>query len=105
MAYATRKPTHPGNIILHDYMEPLKLTVSGLAQHLGVSRKHLSQVLHEKSSVTPAMALRLARSFNTSPDLWLNLQRKCDLWDAERNTQGLDEIGLLPELEKQGLEL
>ncbi len=86
-------------------MEPLKLTVSGLAQHLGVSRKHLSQVIHEKSSVTPAMALRLARSFNTSPDLWLNLQRKCDLWEAERNMQGLDEIGPLPELKMQEIEL
>lgn len=98
MGTITRKPTHPGEIIRQDYMEPLALTVTALAAHLGISRKHLSQVIHERASVTSGLALRLARAFDTTPDLWLNLQRKCDLWEAERNTPGLDEVSPLPGL-------
>lgn len=92
----TRKPTHPGAIILHDYMKPLDLTVTALAAHLGISRKHLSQVIHEWASVTSGLALRLARAFGTTPDLWLNLQRKRDLWEAERETPGLEDVTPLP---------
>lgn len=99
MSAATRKPTHPGAVIRHDYMEPLGLTVKGLAEHLGISRKHLSHLLHERASVTPATALRLARAFNTTPDLWLNLQRKRDLWEAERKTPGLKGVAPLPGLD------
>lgn len=98
MDATTRKPTHPGAIIRHDSMAPLNLTVTGLAAHLGISRKHLSQVLHERAGVTSGLALRLARAFNTSPELWLNLQRKCDLWEAERAAPGLETIRPLPQL-------
>ena len=91
-----RKPTHPGAIIRHDYMEPLGLNVTGLAEHLGISRKHLSQVLNERASVTSGLALRLSRAFRTTPELWLNLQRKRDLWEAERETPGLDNVAPLP---------
>jgi addiction module HigA family antidote len=98
----TRKPTHPGAIIRHDYMEPLSLTVTALAAHLGISRKHLSQVLHERASVTSGLALRLAKAFDTTPDLWLNLQRKRDLWEAERDTPGLENVEPLPGLQEMG---
>jgi addiction module HigA family antidote len=98
MSARTRKPTHPGAVILQDYMEPLGLSVTALAAHLGVSRKHLSRVIHEWASVTPGMALRLARAFNTTPELWLNLQRKRDLWEAERETPGLKKVAPLPGL-------
>ncbi len=101
MTLQIRKPTHPGVIIQHDYLEPLGLSVTALAAHLGVSRKHLSQLLHEKAGVTTGMALRLARAFNTTPELWLNLQRKRDLWEAERDTPGLENVTVLPQLEQQ----
>jgi addiction module HigA family antidote len=100
MKNSTRKPTHPGAIIRHDYMEPLDLTVTALAAHLGVSRKHLSQVVNEKAGVTTAMALRLSRAFNTTPELWLNLQRKRDLWEAEADRVELDKVAPLPGLEE-----
>lgn len=100
MSTMTRKPTHPGAIILHDYMKPLDLTVTGLAAHLGISRKHLSQVIHERAGVTPGLALRLARAFNTTPELWLNLQRTCDLWAAERGMPDLHQVRPLPELQR-----
>ncbi len=83
METMTRKPTHPGAILRYDYLEPLSLTVTALAKHLGVSRKHLSNVINEKVGVTTDLALRLSRAFDTTPDLWLNLQRKYDLWIAE----------------------
>lgn len=88
----TRKPTHPGAIIRHEYMAPLGLTVTALADHLGISRKHLSRVINERASVTSVLALRLSKAFNTTPELWLNLQRKRDLWEAERDVPELADI-------------
>ena len=75
MKKVKRKPTHPGNILKEDYLVPLDLTVTEMSHRLGVSRKTLSKVLNEKGAVTPDMALRLSRAFNTTPDLWLNLQK------------------------------
>jgi addiction module HigA family antidote len=82
-----RAPTHPGGIIYRHYLEPLGLTVSEAADALGVSRKTLSKVVNERGSITPDMALRLARSFQTTPELWLNLQRNFDLWHAEHDSR------------------
>ena len=79
----TRKPTHPGEIIKAHYMEPLGLSVTTLAAHLGVSRKTLSSIVNERSGVTSSMALRLSRAFSTSAELWFNMQRSFDLWVAE----------------------
>jgi addiction module HigA family antidote len=77
-----RMPTHPGGILKRQYMEPLSLTVTDLAANLGVSRKTLSKILNERGDITPDMALRLAQAFKTTPELWLNLQRSYDLWEA-----------------------
>lgn len=81
-----RPPTHPGGILRRHYMEPLSLTVSGLAEILGVSRKTLSKIVNERGSVTPDMALRLSKAFKTTPELWLNLQQNYDLWLASQES-------------------
>ena len=81
-----RQPTHPGGILKRHYMEPLSLTVSGLAGVLGVSRKTLSKIVNEHGSITPEMALRLSKAFNTTPELWLNLQQNYDLWEASHRS-------------------
>jgi len=99
MRNRTRKPTHPGAIIRHDYMEPLELGVTALAQRLGVSRKTLSKILNERGCVTPDMALRLSRAFNTTPDLWLNLQQTHDLWLAANKDSGWKDVHALPGLD------
>lgn len=91
----TRKPTHPGELIKVDYMEPMKLTVTALADRLRVSRKTLSSIVNERASVTPDMALRLSRAFTTSPELWLNLQKNYDLWLAEHDNTGWQEVAPL----------
>jgi len=75
-------PPHPGELLRADYLEPLGLTVTEAAQALGVSRKTLSAVLNERAAVSPAMARRLSKAFDTSPELWLNLQSQYDLWQT-----------------------
>ncbi len=81
-----RKPTHPGKIIKEDYLKPLSITINDLASTLGISRKTLSKIVNERGAVTPGMALRLSRAFETTPDLWLNLQKNYDLWQAEHTS-------------------
>ena len=78
-----REPTHPGDIIKEDYLKPLSITIKDMAKTLGISRKTLSKIINGRGSVTPDMALRLSRAFETTPILWLNLQRDYDLWSAE----------------------
>jgi antitoxin HigA-1 len=82
-----RKPVHPGKIIQEDYLKPLSLTVTEMASTLGVSRKTLSKIINERGAITPDMALRLGRAFDTSPGLWMNLQNNYDLWLAENESK------------------
>ncbi len=78
-----RPPTHPGEFLREDYLPDYGLTVSGLAAALGVSRQTVNELLRERRSVSPEMALRLSRLFGSSAEFWLNLQRNVDLWEAE----------------------
>jgi len=80
-----RKPTHPGDVLLNDVLEPLGLTITKAAEDLGISRKTLSEIVNEKCSVTPETALRIAKATNTSPESWLAMQLKYDLWLARKN--------------------
>jgi len=77
-----RRPTHPGEMLREDFLPDYELTVSGLAEALGVSRQSINELLRERRAVSPEMALRLARLFGNSPEFWLNAQRAVDLWDA-----------------------
>jgi len=81
-----RQPTHPGAILREHYLEPMDLSITEAAERLGVSRKTLSKLVNEQGAATPEMALRLSRAFGTTPQLWLNLQQACDLWEAGRMT-------------------
>lgn len=79
-------------------MEPLSITVKGLAEALGVSRKTASKIVNERGAITSDMALRLSRAFDTSPDLWLNLQKNYDLWNAARASSEWKRIeSILPQ--------
>lgn len=75
-------PPHPGEILRADYLEPLGLSVTAAAAALGVTRKTLSAVLNGRAGISPAMAYRLSKAFDTSPELWSNLQMQYDLWQA-----------------------
>ena len=77
-----RRPTHPGEMLREDFLPDYDLTVSGLADALGVSRQSVNELLRERRAVSPEMALRLGRLFGNSAEFWLNAQRAVDLWDA-----------------------
>ena len=77
-----RRPTHPGEMLREDFLVDYDLTVTGLAEALGVSRQSVNELLRERRAVSPEMALRLAKLFGNSPEFWLNSQRAVDLWDA-----------------------
>ncbi len=79
-----RRPTLPGTVLSKHYLEPNKLAVSKFAGTLGISRKHLSDIVNGRVRVTPSVAVRLARALNTSPALWINLQTAVDIFDAEK---------------------
>lgn len=87
MRERTRCPRHPGYILKTLYLEPLALTITQLADVLGVSRKAVSAIVNERKSVTPEMALRLAQAFpNSTPESWVNVQRNYDLWQVAHRT-------------------
>lgn len=93
-----RQPTHPGKIIKEDYLLPLSISIKDMAANLGVSRKTLSKIINEKGSITPDMALRLSRAFATTPDLWINLQKNYELWQAEHSSSSWQTVKPLPHL-------
>lgn len=77
-------PSHPGEVIKHDCIEPLKLTVTDAADGLGVSRKALSELINGKSGVSPNMAIRLEKAGWGTADTWLRMQMQFDLWQARK---------------------
>jgi addiction module HigA family antidote len=95
MGTMKRQPTHPGNIIKEDYLKPLSITIQVMAAILGVSRKTLSKIINEHGSVTPDMALRLSKAFDTTPELWLNLQKNYDLWHAAHDSKEWEKVKLV----------
>jgi addiction module HigA family antidote len=76
------RPTHPGEMLREDFLPDYGLTVSGLAEALGVSRQSVNELVRGRRAVSPAMALRLSRLFGNTAEFWLNAQRAVDLWDA-----------------------
>jgi addiction module HigA family antidote len=77
-----RKPATVGEIMLEEFMQPLGLTQAALAKAMGVQRKHVNELCNNRRNVTAPTALILARVFGNSPDFWLNVQRRGDLWEA-----------------------
>lgn len=78
-----RLPTHPGAILREDVFPALGISVTELANRLGISRQTLHSVLAEKSSITPELALRIGTFLGKGPHLWIEMQSKYDLWQAE----------------------
>ena len=76
-------PTHPGEMHREDFMPDFDLNTTSMAAALGVSRQTINELLRERRSITPVMALRLSRLFGNSPEFWMNAQNAWDLWDSE----------------------
>ncbi len=79
-----RTPTHPGEILQKEFLEPLGLTQTALARHLGWSHAKINEIVSEKRGVSPETALSLADVFGTSAEMWVNLQSNYDLWHAQQ---------------------
>ena len=92
-----RPPTHPGEILEKDFLEPLGMTQTELAERLGVQFKRINQIVNQRRRVTPETALLLARAFGTSPEFWLNLQTARDLWEVEHGEKAdrLERVELI----------
>ena len=82
-------PSHPGRIVRSGCLEPLGLSVTAGAKVLGVSRQALSSLVNGRARVTPEMAVRLAKAFDTNPELWIRMQAA---WDIAQMRKWADEI-------------
>ena len=82
MLTTKRKPATIGEILTEEFMKPVGLTRGALAEAMGVQRKHVNELCNDRRNVTAATALILARVFGNDADLWLNVQRRTDLWEA-----------------------
>lgn len=85
-----RRPTHPGEIFLEEFLVPLGITQKEAAERLRMSYPRMNEIVKGKRSVTPDTALRLARFTSTEPEFWLNLQQAVDLWNALHSDQAIE---------------
>jgi len=92
MLTTKRKPASAGEILLEEFMRPIGLTQSALAEAMGVQRKHVNELCNNRRAVTAATALILARVFGNTPDFWLNVQRRNDLWKAMNSPRERERI-------------
>ena len=88
-----RKSTHPGEILLEEFVKPYGLTQKKLCELLGVGIKTISEIYNQKRGISPVMALKLSKLFGTTPDFWLNAQNAYDLYQAyEKQKDEIDNV-------------
>ncbi|GBD91883.1 putative HTH-type transcriptional regulator YddM [bacterium BMS3Abin04] len=80
-------PEHPGEILKELYIKPLNITITEAAKALGVTRNTLSELINGHSGISTEMALRLSKTFNTTPELWLNMQQNFNLSKARKKVR------------------
>jgi len=86
-------PCHPGEILRHEFLEPLGVSAIDLAKAIGVPRTRIERLVKERTGVTPDTALRLSRALGTTPEFWIDMQANHDLAAARRN---VDVSGIAP---------
>jgi addiction module HigA family antidote len=92
MLMTKRKPVLVGEILIEEFMQPIGLTQTALAKAMGVQGKHVNELCDKRRNVTAPNALILARVFGNSPDFWLNVQRRSDLWEAMHSPRERKQI-------------
>lgn len=93
-----RPPPHPGELLREEFLKPLGLTQTELAAAIDVPFQRVNDLVNGRRGITPDTALRFAKLFRTTPDLWLNMQRACDLYDAYR--KGSDVLKKIKPIKK-----
>ena len=79
-----RQPTHPGEVLLHEFLEPLGMTQLELSEKMGVPIQRVNTLINGKRNMTAETAILLSRVLKTSPEFWMNLQVSCDLYEARK---------------------
>ena len=88
-----RKPTHPGEMLLEEFLKPLHISQQALADAIHVPFQRINEIIHGRRSVTPSTALRLSKYLGTSAGYWMNLQLRCDLYEAQKEEErAIEEI-------------
>ena len=82
-----REPTHPGEMLVEEFLNPMHITQRELADAIHVPYQRINELVNQKRGVTPSTALRLGKFFGVSADFWLNLQMRCDLYRAQLQEQ------------------
>ncbi len=84
-----KNPVHPGEIVLHECIEPLGLTITQAAKGLGVARTTLSRLVNGKQGISPEMAVRLSKGFGSTPETWLRMQINYDLAQIQKAARNI----------------
>jgi antitoxin HigA-1 len=92
---ADRPPTSPGEILLEEFLKPLRMTQAELADRIGVSYVRLNEIVNGRRGITPSTALRLAKALGTTPDFWLNGQVALELYRASHDENELRQLELI----------
>lgn len=92
MLMTKRKPATVGEILVEEFMKPIGLTQVALAEAMGVPRKHVNELCNDRRAMTAPTALILARVFGNSPEFWLNVHRRTELWDALHSPRERERI-------------
>jgi addiction module HigA family antidote len=82
-----REPTHPGKMLLEEFLIPMAVTQRDLADAIRVPYQRVNELVNKRRGITPSTALRLAKYFGTSPDFWMNIQLRWDLYRARETEQ------------------
>jgi addiction module HigA family antidote len=92
MLTTKRKPASAGEVLIEEFMAPMGLTQGALSDAMGVQRKHVNEICNGRRAVTAPTALILARVFGNTPEFWLNLQGRGDLWEAMNSPRERERI-------------
>ena len=91
-----KAPTHPGEMLLEEFLKPMGITQQQLAREIKVPYQRVNEIVNQRRGLTPGTALRLSKAFGNTPDFWLNLQLRWDLYRAQsKEARILKDIQLL----------
>jgi addiction module HigA family antidote len=93
-----RPPTHPGEMLLKEFLEPMGMTQMGLAKHLDWPYARLNEIIKGKRGISAASALDLGEALRTGPEFWLNLQRNWDLWHCLKKHKKVKPLPQITEI-------
>ena len=87
-----RAPTHPGQMLLQEFLEPMQISQKTFAQHIGWTYARLNEIINGKRGITADSALTLAEAFEMEPEFWLHLQMIWDLWQATQTHKSVSPL-------------